>query len=123
MAIAPTTVATATTTTAVSATTSTTAAAAAATAAVTTATPAATATAESTATTAATGAFFLGSGFIDGQGATVVLLTVEGRDGGLGLFVGRHLDKTEPLAAAGVAIVDDLGRDNCAVGSEKFLES
>jgi hypothetical protein len=72
------------------------------------------------ATTAAT--FFTGPGFVDGQGATAVLLAVEGRDSRLGFGVAVHFDKTKPLAAAGVTIIDDLGRHDLAMGAEQLLE-
>jgi hypothetical protein len=107
-------------------------AAATSTAAISAATPAATAakststaaasSAESTATTT-TGTLFLGSGFIDGQGATVVLLAVQGRDGGLGLLVAGHFHKTKTFASARVTIVDDLSRHHRAVLGKQFLES
>jgi hypothetical protein len=105
------------TTTAVSATTSAATTTAESTAASTAATT------ESTAATTATGALFFGSGFIDGQGTTVVFLAVEGRDGGLGLFLAGHFDKAKTLAAARIAIVDDLGRHHRAVCGEKFFQS
>src|SRR5438067_1113705 len=101
------------------------AAAATAAAAVTTAAAATTTATEPTAATtaaAATRALFARAGFVDGQGATVVLLAVECRDGGRRLVIVRHLDEAEPLAAAGVAVVDDLCRDDLAVGAEQLFE-
>ena len=85
---------------------STTAAAAATEAASTTATAA-----ESAATAAATtaaGTFFAWACFIDGEGAAVVLLAVEGSNRRGCFLVARHFDETEALAAAGVPVVDDL---------------
>ncbi len=117
MPIAATAFAAATTTAVPATTTAATATAAESTAAT------ASATTKSTSATATTGPLFLGPGFIDGQGATVVLLAVQGSDGGFGLFVGGHFDKSESLAPARVAIVDDLSRHHRAVCGEKFLQS
>ena len=77
---------------------------------------AATTAAVATAAAAATArAVFAGLGLVDGQGAAVVLLAVEGGDGGLGLVVAAHLDEAEALAPAGVAVLDDFGALDGAV--------
>jgi hypothetical protein len=110
------------TTTLSAATTITTTAATASTTASTTAvsTPATTTAAETAATT--TGSFFLRTGFIDGQGATVVLDTVEGGNRGCRLVVAGHFDKTKTLAATGIAVVDDLRGDHLAMSAKQLLE-
>jgi hypothetical protein len=81
----------------------------------------ATTTAEATPATTA-GAFFLGPGFVDSQGATVVLLAVECGNCRLGFAVAGHFDKPKPLAAARVAIVDDLGRNHRTVSREQLFQ-
>jgi hypothetical protein len=102
------------------------AAAAATTTAVATATatpsPAASAATTATEATAAAAAVFARAGFVHGEGAAVVLLAIKPGDRRLGLFIGAHLDETESLAAAGVAVVDDLGGNDLAVCSEQLLE-
>jgi hypothetical protein len=95
--------------------------------ATTTATTTAASTAASTAVsaTAASSAartILAGTGLVDGEGPAAVLLAVQGRDGGLGFFIGSHLDETESLAAPGVAIVDDLRRDDRAVRTKQLFQ-
>jgi hypothetical protein len=51
-----------------------------------------------------------------------VLVAIEGGDCGLGFFVGGHFDESESLAAAGIAIIDDLRRNHLAVLAEKLLQ-
>src|SRR5205823_1676207 len=93
------------------------------TASVSTASTAATTTvAAATTAAAATAALFAGTGFIDGEGPAIVLLSVEGLDGSLGFVVVRHFDEAKALGPAGVAIVDDLGRGDLAVLAEQLLE-
>src|SRR5271165_2324417 len=77
--------------------------------------PATTATTVPTAATALPAAFLARLGFVDGQRSAVMLLAVERLNGGLGFLVAAHLDEAEPLGAAGVAILDDLGRHDRAV--------
>jgi hypothetical protein len=105
--------------TAVTAATTTTAAAT--TAATTEATASASASTEATATTTP-GAFFLGSGLIDGQRATVVLLAIQGGNRRLSFVVAGHLDETKTLAPACVAIIYDLSRDHGTVSGEQLLQ-
>jgi hypothetical protein len=69
-------------------------------------------------TAAAAAAFFAGAGFVDGQGAATVLLSVEGVDRRLGFGVVRHLDKAESLAATGIPVVNDLGRNHLTMLSK-----
>jgi hypothetical protein len=104
---------------------------AAATAAASIASAAATAASAAEATAAATTAaassaaeapFLAGAGLVDGEGAAIVLLAVEGLNGCLGFVVVRHLDEPETFTAAGVAIVDHLGRKNLAVLAKQLLE-
>jgi hypothetical protein len=105
------------------ATTATAAAAAAATtAAAAVATTAATATAVPT-TTAATAPAFLGLGFVDSEGAAIMFLAVDSRDGCLRFSIGAHFDETEALASAGVAVCDDLSALHGAVRSKELFQS
>jgi hypothetical protein len=75
------------------------------------------ATTAAAATTAAT-AFFTRPGFVDGQGASAVLLAVEGCNGSLRFLVVGHFDESETFAPAGVPIVDDLGGNHLPVSAE-----
>ena len=95
--------------------------------AATTATAAAVATSATTAaavaaTTAATRAIFLGLGFVDGQCAAVVILTVERGDRGLRFLIRPHLDESEALAAAGITVGNDLGGLDAAVLAEELFQ-
>jgi hypothetical protein len=89
---------------------------------------AATAAAASTAATttatesAAVAAVFAGTGFIDGKGAALMLSAVQGGDGRLGLGVAGHLDESESLAPASIAVVDDLGRNNLPMSREQLFQ-
>src|SRR5207302_1804634 len=76
---------------------------------------AATAAAAVATAAATTAAIFAGLGLVDGKITAVVLLAVEGRDRGLGLLIGAHLDETETLAAAGVPVADHLSALHRAV--------
>jgi hypothetical protein len=111
---------------AAAATTTTAAVAAAATAAAatesaTTATAAATTTVPAT-TTAAAATLFARTRFIDGESAATVFVAIECLDGGLGLGIVCHHDKAKTLAAARVAVVDDLSRNDLPVSGEKLLK-
>src|SRR4051794_18483993 len=59
---------------------------------------------------------------IDGQRATGIVQTVKRRDRGLGLGILAHLDKAEALAAARVAIVDDLRALHGPVRREQLFQ-
>jgi len=85
---------------------------------------AATAAATEPAATAAasTTAFFAGPGFVDGKGASAMLLPVERCDRRLGFLIGAHFDETETFGTTGVAVVDDLGRHDGAVLPEQLFE-
>ena len=100
------------------------AAAATAAAAATESAAAAAAAAESatTATATATSAVFARAGFVDGQGTAAVFLAVQRCDRRLGFLIGPHFDEAEPLGAAGVSVVNDLGGDNGAVLAKQLLE-
>jgi hypothetical protein len=98
------------------------AAAATAAAAAAATTAAAAAEAATAAATAATPAVFARAGFVDGEGSAAVLLAVQGRDRRLGFVIRAHFDEPEPLRAAGVTVVDDLGGDNRAVLAKQLLE-
>jgi hypothetical protein len=99
----------------------TTAAAAATVAAAATAAAATTVTASAATTAAAT--IFLRASFVDGQRATVVLRLVQV----LGRFASAififHLDEAKALAAARVAVHDDLRTADNAVLAEEFFEN
>lgn len=84
----------------------------------------ATATASVATTTAAatTATFRLGAGFVHGQRAAVVFGTVDAVDGRCRFAVTGHLDETEALASAGVAVIDDFGAFDCAELSEQLIE-
>ena len=102
------------------------AATAAAAAAAVTTTAAATAVATATATAipttaAAAAAIVFGSGFVDGQIATVEFGFMQSIDRGLSLGIGRHFDKAKTLAAAGFAVRDDLRTLDLTILREKFL--
>jgi hypothetical protein len=87
------------------------------------ATAAASAVAATTTTTAATTtALFARAGFVDGQGAAIVLLTVEGGNRGSRFLVRGHFDESEAFASAGVPIVDDLSRDDLSMCCEQLFE-
>jgi hypothetical protein len=73
-------------------------------------------------TAAAAATPFTRLGLIDSQGAVSLGLAVHGLDGRLGLGVAAHLDKAEALAAAGVAVLDDLRAADGAVLREPLLE-
>jgi hypothetical protein len=92
-------------------------------AAITAAAAAATTTTAESTTAATTGAFFLGPGFIDGQGATVVLNAVQGGNRRGGFAVGGHFNKPETFASTGVAIVDDLRGNHLPMSGKELLES
>jgi hypothetical protein len=100
-------------------TTVTAAPAATATAVAATATPAAAATA---ATETAAGAGLARPSFVDRQGTSTVLLTIQGVDRGLSLVVRRHLNKPEPLAAASCPVADYLGALDSSVLGQQFLQ-
>jgi hypothetical protein len=102
-----------------------TATAATTTAVATTATAAPTTAVATTATattTTATRAIFTRLGLVDGEGAAIVLLPVQGRDGGLRFAVAAHLNKAEALAPAGVPVADDFRRLHGAVLREQLLQ-
>jgi hypothetical protein len=51
-----------------------------------------------------------------------MFLAVEGGDRSLGFVVAAHFDESESLAAAGVAIVDDLRRNHLAMLAEQLFQ-
>src|ERR1700733_12223787 len=61
-------------------------------------------------------------GFGHRQAAPVVFVVVESLDRSLSLGVGVHLDKTEPLAASHVTVLNDLGAPHCPVLCEPILQ-
>jgi hypothetical protein len=125
--LAVTAAATATATAAAAVTFATPAAAATAAAAVTTAAAtaaatvaAATAAAITTAATA-TAAIVFGSGFVDGQIATVEFGFMQTIDRGLSLSICRHFDKAKTLTASGFAVRNDLRTLDLTILREKFF--
>jgi len=67
-------------------------------------------------------AFLARPGLVDREAAAFGLLAIQGRDGDLRLLGAAHLDKAEPLRAAGVAIHDDLRRFDGPVRGEHLLQ-
>jgi outer membrane receptor protein involved in Fe transport len=61
-------------------------------------------------------------GFIDGQSAAFVLLSIQGSNRGLGFGIVRHFDESEAFAAAGVTIVDDLSAFDGAVRRKQLFQ-
>ena len=59
------------------------------------------------AATATTGALGFRAGFVDGQCAAIEFGAIKSGDGSFGFGVIGHLDKSEPLGLAGVAVGDD----------------
>src|SRR4051794_33425369 len=51
-----------------------------------------------------------------------VFVVIESLDRSLSLGVGIHLDKTEPLGAPHITVLDDLGALHCAEGGEPLLQ-
>src|SRR4051812_44954145 len=74
------------------------------------------------ASAAAAAAVFLRLGLVDGEGPAVLFDAVQRGDRRLCFGVISHLDKSEALASAGVAIGDDLRTFDGAVRGEKILE-
>jgi hypothetical protein len=62
------------------------------------------------------------SSLIDGQGAPIVLVLVEGFDGCAGPVVIVHFDKAESSTTAGVAVLDDLGTVDLAELPEQLSQ-
>src|SRR5262245_21204936 len=77
----------------------------------------------SEATAPPTGAFSLGSSFIDGQGPAFHLKTIERRHRSLRFVVVRHFDESEPLGPAGLSVHDDLSAPNRAVRCKHLFQS
>jgi len=74
-----------------------------------------------TATATSTAALFAGTSFVDSQAAAFDLFQVEGLDRCLSLVALGHFDESEALAAAGVAVLNDLcALDAPMLGEERF---
>src|SRR5688572_14290148 len=71
---------------------------------------------------AAKPAFRLGTSFVDCQRATAHLVLVELGGGLLRLFVGGHLDESEPAGTAGCGIPHDANRFHVAGFAEQLLQ-
>jgi hypothetical protein len=67
-------------------------------------------------------AIFPRLGFVHFEGPAAMLLAVERRNRRLGFLFAAHLDETEPLAPAGVSIVDYVRAFHCAIGGEQLLQ-
>ena len=61
-------------------------------------------------------------GFAHHEPPPVVFVVIESLDRSLSLGVGVHLDKTEPLAASHVTVLDDLGALHGAERGEPLLQ-
>src|SRR5437764_796482 len=72
--------------------------------------------------TAAAGSVLARLGFINGQSATVMLLTVERPDGRLGGLFRVHLYEPESLTASGLAVADDLSALHGSVRRKQLLQ-
>ena len=57
-------------------------------------------------------------GFVGADGATADFLAVQGGDGGLAFGGVRHFDEAESAAAVGIALHDDFGGADGAIGLE-----
>jgi hypothetical protein len=86
------------------------------------ATTGATASAAETTRSSASAAFGTGFGFIHGKSATVAIFAIQGFDSRIGFIIRAHFDKTEALAPAGHAILNDLCTDHRAMSGEELLE-
>src|SRR5438128_2001970 len=64
-----------------------------------------------------------GLGDLDLDLATIDILTVEARDGLLGVLLARHLHEAEAPRPTGVAVGHHAGRFDAAVGSEDFAQT
>ena len=81
------------------------------------------ATVAATTTAAATpAAVFARLGFVDGQRTPIVLLLMQAGDGLASRVVIRHFHETKALAAAGIAVLDDLRAAHRAELREQFFE-
>jgi hypothetical protein len=80
------------------------------------------ATTSTATTTAAASAGFAWASFVHGEGATVVLTTIDASDRRLRFLVILHLDETEAFAPAGVAIHDHFGALNRAEFGKHLVE-
>jgi hypothetical protein len=87
---------------------------------ITTATTAAATTAAVTA--AATPARLFRSGFVDGHGATIVLLIVHGFNRFASGVVIAHFDEAESFAATGIAVLDDFRAPHGSKFGKHFFE-
>src|SRR5262249_10574822 len=84
---------------------------------------AATATVSAAATTTtAAGAFFTGTRFIDGQGATLKIFLVEHLDRFGRILLRTHFDEREATGTARGAVLHDVNGDHRARLSEVILE-
>jgi hypothetical protein len=61
-------------------------------------------------------------GFAHYEPPPLVFVIIESLDRSLSLGVGVHLDKTEPLAAAQISVLNDLGALNIADRREPLLQ-
>jgi hypothetical protein len=82
----------------------------------------ASATVSATTATATAGTILARTGFIDGERPAAVVLTVQRCDRRLRFFVSSHFDETETLASTGVAIINDLRRDDLAVLAKQLFQ-
>ena len=87
------------------------------------ATTAAAITTPAAATATASGTVGPRLGNVHLEGATAMVLTVQGRNGRLGFFVSAHLHKTEAFALACGPITYDLSAFNRAVGGEHLFQT
>jgi hypothetical protein len=74
------------------------------------------------ASSASASSFFAGPGLVDRQRASVVLLPVQPLNGGLGFLVVAHFHEAKSLAAAAVAVRNNLGAVHGAEGGKQVLQ-
>jgi hypothetical protein len=78
--------------------------------------------ATATLTAAAGGAIFAGTGFVDGQGATLNFLARQGLDGRFGPFWRGHGNKTKTARTTAHAVSDEVNLGNRAMLLEQILQ-
>src|SRR5581483_3805714 len=78
------------------------------------------AAAPATISTTARSAFGLRTRFVDIQGASAQLRSIQSCDRFLSIFVARHLDETEPTRAAGFAVSKNAHAIDLSVGLEQL---
>src|SRR5262249_17725789 len=71
---------------------------------------------------ARSGPFFTGTSFIDGEGATLPFLPIEGLDGSTGAFRCGHGHESEAARLAGHFVLHQVGRRDRTMRRKQILE-